>query len=49
MMRNEEIYPDADTFKPERFLETCTPEVERRRDPKNYVFGFGRRFVFFLS
>ncbi|KAF8184805.1 cytochrome P450 [Pholiota molesta] len=45
MMRNEEIYPDADTFKPERFLEACTPEVERRRDPKNYVFGFGRRFA----
>lgn len=28
---------------PERYLEPADEETEKRRDPKNYVFGFGRR------
>ncbi|KAF8154735.1 cytochrome P450 [Crassisporium funariophilum] len=43
MLRNETMYPDASAFKPERFMEPVSPEMERKRNPKNYVFGFGRR------
>ena len=41
MLHNEEEYANANTFYPERFLETAshTPET----DPYNYAFGFGRR------
>ena len=45
MMRNEAIYPDADAFRPERFMVPTTPEMERKMNPKHYVFGFGRRWV----
>jgi len=43
MTRNETIYPDADSFRPERFMVPTTPEMERKMNPKNLVFGFGRR------
>ena len=43
MMRNEKIYPDAASFRPERFMVPTTPEMERKMNPKNFVFGFGRR------
>jgi hypothetical protein len=43
MMRNETIYPDADSFRPERFMVPTTPVMERKMNPKNFVFGFGRR------
>lgn len=46
MLRNDKVYPDPHTFRPERFLEPVTPEMERKRNPMNYVFGFGRRSVF---
>ncbi|TFY53377.1 hypothetical protein EVJ58_g9483 [Rhodofomes roseus] len=36
--RDPECYPDADTFRPERFL-SSTPEP----DPRGFAFGFGRR------
>ena len=50
MLRDENLYPDAENFKPERFLEKTSPEIERKRDPRNFVFGFGRRYVpFFLA
>ena len=42
MLRDESIYPDASTFKPERFLE-ADPEKKRLMDPRSYIFGFGRR------
>ncbi|KAF8629505.1 hypothetical protein AX17_005631 [Amanita inopinata Kibby_2008] len=43
IMHNESIYPDPYTFKPERFLEEVDEATQRRRNPRNYVFGFGRR------
>lgn len=43
--RDEKIYPNADEFRPERFMEPVDAETARRRNPSNYVFGFGRRFV----
>lgn len=45
MMHDERIFTDADKFNPERFLENVDTETERKRDPRNYVFGFGRRYV----
>ena len=42
MLRDESIYPDASTFKPERFME-ADPEMKKLMDPRNYIFGFGRR------
>lgn len=41
--RDERIYPKADEFRPERFMEDVDTETARRRNPANYVFGFGRR------
>jgi hypothetical protein len=43
MMRNETIYPDAASFRPEWFMVPTTPEMERKMNPKNSVFGFGRK------
>lgn len=43
MLRNEEVYPDAHKFKPERFLVEVDEVTAKRRDPRNFVFGFGRR------
>lgn len=45
LARDEKIYPNADEFRPERFMEPVDAETARRRNPGNYVFGFGRRFV----
>ncbi|KFY34347.1 hypothetical protein V494_06846 [Pseudogymnoascus sp. VKM F-4513 (FW-928)] len=35
------VYPDPMIFRPERFLETPTHKPET--DPRNFIFGFGRR------
>ncbi|KAF8816726.1 cytochrome P450 [Phlegmacium glaucopus] len=42
MLRDESIYPDPLTFKPERFMEADS-EKKKLMDPRNYIFGFGRR------
>ncbi|KAA1478269.1 cytochrome P450 [Dentipellis sp. KUC8613] len=40
MLHDEEMYPDPDTFNPERFLpKSGVPP----RDPRTLIFGFGRR------
>ena len=39
MTRDEQMYPDAHKFNPERFLDQNGPET----DPKDFIFGFGRR------
>ena len=46
MTRDEEVYPNAESFKPERFLKNGTLN-NKIRDPRDIVFGFGRRHVFF--
>ncbi|KAL7280912.1 hypothetical protein ACG7TL_005856 [Trametes sanguinea] len=42
MARDESAYPDANSFRPERFLRDgkINPDM---RDPATFVFGFGRR------
>jgi cytochrome P450 len=42
MLRDESVYPDASTFKPERFMNVDLKK-EKLMDPRSYVFGFGRR------
>ena len=45
MLRDEALFPDPEAFRPERFMEEVSPEMERKRNPQNYVFGFGRRWA----
>ena len=46
--RDESLYPEPNVFRPDRFMVPVDKEAERRRDPRSYVFGFGRRFVMFF-
>ncbi|KAL1742445.1 cytochrome P450 [Schizophyllum fasciatum] len=43
MMHDESVYPDPDSFKPERFLTADGKLDPNMRDPANMAFGFGRR------
>lgn len=53
MLRDEELYPNAEAFNPDRYDEPAPKhlnlsgeeerEWRKRRDPRNVVFGFGRR------
>ncbi|KZT03623.1 cytochrome P450 [Laetiporus sulphureus 93-53] len=43
MIRDPKLFPNPEEFLPERYLETVDEHTARRRDPRNYVFGFGRR------
>ncbi|KAK0499180.1 cytochrome P450 [Armillaria luteobubalina] len=40
ILRDEELYPRPDVFDPERFMGESHDPV---KDPRNYIFGFGRR------
>lgn len=42
MSRNQAVYPDPERFYPERFQEMDS-ETLSLHDPRNMVFGFGRR------
>jgi len=41
--RDETLFPNADAFLPERYLEKVDPALAKKRDPRSYIFGFGRR------
>lgn len=43
MMKDPSVYPDADVFRPERFLNEDGSINTTMRDPFTVVFGFGRR------
>ena len=44
MSRDESIYPDPETFNPERFIKDggINSEVQ---DPEKFMSGHGRRYV----
>ncbi|KAI0298977.1 cytochrome P450 monooxygenase [Multifurca ochricompacta] len=42
MTRDEKMYPEADSFNPERFMNQDESGREQT-DPKDFIFGFGRR------
>ena len=42
-MRDPELYPKPDEFRPERFLDSAGNLDIRGRDPADVAFGFGRR------
>lgn len=44
MLRDPEDYPEPDLFIPNRFM-GMSPEDAERTDPRNYIFGHGRRRV----
>jgi hypothetical protein len=46
MTHDEEAYPEATSFKPERFIKNGALNKEVR-DPRDIIFGFGRRYIFF--
>jgi cytochrome P450 len=43
--RDSTKYPNPDTFSPERFL--ASEGNVKQADPRDYLFGFGRRYVSF--
>ncbi|KAI0777641.1 cytochrome P450 [Trametes elegans] len=43
MSRDPALFRDPDTFAPERYLEDVDEATAQKRDPRSYIFGFGRR------
>jgi cytochrome P450 len=49
MLHDESIYPDPFAFKPERFLtEDGLSLNTTAKDPGYAIWGFGRRFAYFV-
>ncbi len=45
MTRNPDVFPDPESFNPERYMEDVDATTATARDLRNFVFGFGRRSV----
>jgi hypothetical protein len=45
MTRDAQMYPEAGLFNPERFMNQNGKEAGDQTDPRDFVFGFGRRQV----
>ncbi|KAK0447013.1 cytochrome P450 [Desarmillaria tabescens] len=43
ILRDKTLFPKADVFDPDRFGPDVESELREKRDPRNYIFGFGRR------
>ncbi|KAG6887642.1 hypothetical protein C0995_013798 [Termitomyces sp. Mi166 len=43
ILRDENLFPNPDAFDPSHFYSIQDAELKKRRDPRNYIFGFGRR------
>jgi len=44
MTRDERTYPEPELFNPDRFMNQDKDEADLT-DPKDFIFGFGRRQV----
>ena len=45
MTRDERMYPGSELFNPDRFMNQDKTKADLT-DPKDFIFGFGRRKVF---
>lgn len=45
MCNDERVWEEPASFNPERFLKPECPQLDSDLDPRNIVFGFGRRSV----
>ncbi|KAK7056368.1 hypothetical protein VNI00_002922 [Paramarasmius palmivorus] len=43
ILHDENTFPRPDVFDPERYGSAVSSELKAKRDPRQYIFGFGRR------
>jgi cytochrome P450 len=48
MLRDEEVYPDPNVFNPDRFIKEGVLSFQETRDPREIIFGFGRRYIYYF-
>lgn len=44
--RDEKLYPNPHEFSPDRFLEVDADGRRKQKDPRDILFGYGRRLDF---